>query len=400
MSAITAPVPDPTLDFVGLFASEDEDAIWGRVVDWANEGLDPVADADAWVDTREGGHWRTAVTGPVREIARLYDVAGTEVPMSAFVLWAWGTYLDDLAAVYDIQRLAATLSVGMVTFSGPAGTEIDIGTQVAAEGGTADNPAPAFTVQAEGIIPDAGGGSGSIDLPIQAALAGEAGDVATGAITVPSTPLPTGVTFTNAAPTLGGTDPETDDALRGRVLEALVGRGAGNQADYVRWARALPGVGDAKVVPLWRGPGTVLVMATDPNARPLAGGTITTLQDELDPVAGQGAGTAPIGAEVTAETSTLLNVDIAGDITYETGYSADGSGGTIAVKPDLEAALAAYLLTVHPGDEVVLAHAAGIVATWPGVHDFTGVTLNTVAANLAVGLDPPQAPILNSLTLT
>lgn len=387
--------PDPTLDFAGLFATEDEDAIWGRAADWANEGLDPVADADAWVDTREGGHWRTVLTPLVREVARLYDVAGTEVPMSAMVLWAWGTYLDDLAAVWDITRLPATYSRGIVSFTGTPGDDISFGTTVSADPDTPDDPAPAFVVQVEGTIP----GGGEIDLPIQAQDAGRAGDVAANAITVQSTPLP-GVTFTNLAPTLGGTDPETDDALRARVLAALVGKGPGTRADYLQWAGAYPSVGHVKVVPLWRGPGTVLVMATDPNDQPLPSGSVDGLQAELDPTPGLGDGIAPIGAAVTVETSALLAVDVAtAGITYEDGYSADGAGGTIAVQDDLQDQIAAYFLGVQPGDDVILARVSGIIATWPGVHDFTGVTLNGVAANLAVGLDPPEAPVLNSLTL-
>jgi hypothetical protein len=88
-----------------------------------------------------------------------------------------------------------------------------------------------------------------------------------------------------------------------------------------------------------------------------------------------------------------------GTIAYDPGYSADGTGETIAVQGDITDAVRAYMLTVAPGSEVVLSHIAGIISTWPGVHDATGVLLNGTAFNVAVPLSPPGAPFLNTLTL-
>lgn len=392
--------PDPTVDFVGLYADQDEGTILSRMMDWANEGLDPVANGNQWVDTREGGHWRTCITPGVREIARLYDLAGTEVPMSAFVLWAWGDYLDDLAANYDVLRKAATVAIGVETFAGPAGSVISVGTAVSTVSTSPDDPAQLFVTTVGGTIPDAGAGTGTLDLPISADAAGSAGDVAAHAITAPSTPLPDGVTVDNAGPTGGGTDEETDDELRGRVLQAMTGKGPGNVADYIRWASAWPGVGAVKVVPTPTGPNSVLVLVTDPNGGPLPVGVVSGLQGDLDPVPGEGAGTAPVGANVDVETSTALTINVGrGTIAYKDGYSADGAGNTIAVHDDIAAAISLYLLTVPPGGTVRVAHVAGIIATWEGVDNVTAVTLNGAGADIAVGLTPPRAPKLGTLTL-
>jgi hypothetical protein len=41
------------LDFLPLFPDDDEEAILARMRAWANEGLDPVADADSgWTRAR------------------------------------------------------------------------------------------------------------------------------------------------------------------------------------------------------------------------------------------------------------------------------------------------------------------------------------------------------------
>lgn len=383
--------------FAPLFPEQTESVILARMIGWANEGLDPVADADVWVDTREGGHWRTCIIPVMRELARLYDLAGNDVPMSGFVLWSWGTYLDDLAAVWDVQRLAATFALGAVTFDGPDGTIIDAGTQVLVPSSTPDELAPAFEVTVGGTIDV----TATIDLDVIAVDAGSAGNVAAGAIIEPSTPLPTGVTLVgNALPTSSGTDPETDDNLRKRLLLALAGKGPGTILDYIRWASTYPGVGRVQVVPIWNGPGTVLVMASDVLGQPIATLVVDGLQANLDPVAGQGHGVAPIGAAVTVDTPVLLAITVEATFTYETGYSWDGAGGTIAVGPGVQAAISQYLLSILPGGEVVYERIRGLCSTPVGVHDVSTVKLNgATSGNVAVDLLPtPKSPYLSTFT--
>lgn len=387
--------PNDSLEFLPLFPDETEDVILARMEGWANEGLDPAVDVDLWVDTREGGHWRTAVTPCAREIARLYDMAGTEVPMSGMVVWAWGSYLDDLAQVWNVERLAATAAEGTVTFTGPEGTVIGPGTVVSASPAEPDEDAPSFEVVTGGSI----GAGGSLDLAVRATVAGAEGDVGANAITAPSTPLP-GVTFTNAEPTSGGTEPETDEALAQRLLEEFAGKGGGTVRDYKVWARERAGVGHATVIPVWEGPNTVLVIITDPNGEPTSAETVAALQAELDPVAGKGSGKAPVGATVTVETAALLNVEIVATLDFEEGYSLDGFGGTIALEGSIEKAVGSYVTTVQSGGEVVRSQVEGRIAVVPGVHDVGDITINGVAANLKVASAPPKVPVLTKLDLT
>lgn len=395
--SVSAPTLDPTIDFLPLFADQTEEVILARMRGWANEGLDPVADAARWVDTREGGHWYTAVIPGVREIARLYDLAGSEVPMSAFVLWAWGAYLDDLAAAYNVQRKPATQAVGTETFTAPPGTVIALGTRVATIPTGPDDPAPTFDTTQSGTV----GGGGTLNLAILASTAGQAGNVAAHAITAQSTPLPAVTALDNALATGGGTDVETDEDLRTRVLQAMAGQGGANVAAYIRWASQFAGVGAVKVVPTASGPNSVLVMITDPTGQPLPAGTVSGLQTDLDPVAGKGAGRAPVGAQATVATSTVLSVTVSATVTYQSGYSASGAGNTVALQTPIFNAIAAYLRSIQPGGVIRNAHVAGIIATWPGVENVSNVQLNGLAAgvDVNVGLSPPQAPQLTTLTI-
>jgi uncharacterized phage protein gp47/JayE len=384
------------LDFLPLFPDDDEEAIWARMRAWANEGLDPVADAEQWVDTREGSHWQVNLAPAVRELARLYDLAGTEVPAAGFPVWAWGDYLDDHAEVQDIFRLEATPAAGWALFTGAEGEVIAAGTVVGVEPTDPDEEAPEFEVTVGRTI-DAGG---VILLPIRARVAGEAGNVGATAITVPSTPSP-GVTVTNAEATTGGTEPESDEALRERVLGAYTGQGAGNRRDYQRWAGAWAGVGRVTVIPLWNGPGTVKVIVTTASGDPLTPEAVAAIQADLDPNPGMADGQAPVGAHVTVTTAIARAIDIGATIEFESGFSLDGFGGTVALRADLLARLGEYVERVESGGEVVVSQLAGLIATTPGVHDAAVTSLEgiTPPVNLAISADPAEAPQLGDVVL-
>lgn len=386
---------DDALDFIPLFPDETEDAILTRMRAWANEGLDPALNADQWTDTREGSQWFIGVRPSVIELAKAYDLVGTEVVAAGMAVWAWGPYLDDHAEIQQLVRLAATPAEGSVTFSGPNGTFIDVGTTMSTEPATPDADVPEFETTASGTI-----SAGTLVLPIVATEGGVAGDVSANAITVPSTPVPAGVTFTNPAATDGGTDVETDEALRLRVVQAYQGKGAGTQRDYVRWAGDWSGVGRVTVIPLWDGPGTVKVIVTDANGQPVSAGVVNGLQADLDPTAvtGQGDGRAPIGATVTVATAVAFAITVAGTVFTEDGYTLDGSGGTVAIRAAIIAALKRYIEAVQPGDEIVFEKVRGIMVTVLGAHDVSGVLLNGATANVAVATSPAQAPQLTTTT--
>lgn len=492
------------LDWLPLFPDETEQSILDRMIDWANEGLTP--DSDGWVDTREGSMWRTAVIPMVREMARIIDMLGVDLPASGSPLRAWGPYLDEHAEVVDVDRLPATSAQGVVRFTGATGTTIPAGAQVGVAPTSEDSPAPTYAVTTGGTIPaalatpaapagtpsatggaiaagtyyykvvavnaygttvgsaetsvvvpgttvgsvaltvtpvtgatgyrwyrgtvtntqtlyytstapaftDIGGASTAgtvpvsntsvgtyLDRDVTALEPGTEGNVSALAITELLTPI-SGVTVSNALPMLGGTEPETDEALRSRLLEAYRGQGAGNPGDYRRWARSRPGVGRVTVIPVWDGPGTVLVIVTDADGQPVSAAIVDDVQEFLDPVAGGAEGYAPIGAAVTVATPTVLDITITANVEPEPGYSLTGGSGTTALNTDLRAAVDAYLKTVESGGEVVRAQVARALMSVLGVHDVASIVLSGAEANgnVLVPADPPRVPISTTQTYT
>lgn len=386
-------VTEDFLHLLPLFPLETETTIRARWDTWANEGLTP-EDVDDWVDTREGSFFFIATQPAVREAARIYDLMGTEFPAATFPLFSWGEYLDDLAAGYKVERLAATPSSGIVTFAGPEGTVIEPGVVIGVEAPVEDAPIKQYEVTEGGTI----GVGKTIDLPVQAREAGSATNAAAGQVTVVlSTIESTGdVSVENANPVIGGTDPETDEALRERLLEVYEGRGPGNLQDYAVWARAFTGVGRATIIPVWEGPGSVKVIVLTTDGQPVSKEVVDGLQAFLDPVAGKGSGQAPVGHTVTVTTAEAIKVAITAKIEFLDGYSLNGEGGTVALKEALLSALDDYLLSVEPGQEVVLQKVVGRLIGFDGVHDVAEVKLNGSAKNIVLDDDPAQVGTLDT----
>ena len=149
-------------------------------------------------------------------------------------------------------RKLAQLASGVANLSAAAaGTIIPLGTQLAS-GQLVGYETTQLAV--------AGGAEVPVPVPIRALDPGAVGnlDPGSGLTVVSDNPLINGAaTVVNLD---GGTDEETDDELRYRVLQRIRQPPQGGAAhDYVTWALAVPGCTRAWVAPLEMGIGTVTV---------------------------------------------------------------------------------------------------------------------------------------------
>jgi uncharacterized phage protein gp47/JayE len=149
-------------------------------------------------------------------------------------------------------RKLATLAEGIASFTGT------IGGTIIPNHSRLEQYSVAFETTEQGVI------SFSTDLPvnipIRALDPGTIGNLATGE-SLQMNPSVAGVDDVAYVVTLdGGTDTENDDDLRIRVLERIRQPPQGGAAhDYIRWAKAVPGVTRAWCAPLEMGIGTVTV---------------------------------------------------------------------------------------------------------------------------------------------
>ena len=308
------------------------------------------------------------------------DIAGVTTGTTSKNTIAWTAVAG--ATSYAVYVSTATGSLGNLVKTTTSTSVVDDGTVTPSTAEPSVNTTSGITVDADALV------------------AGSAGNVAAGAISSLDSVLPDVISVTNLTAMSGGAEEESDDDFRIRIIGEYVGTsGGGNVTDYNRWS-ASQGISRVTVVPVWNGPGTVLVIAMQPNGSPVAASVVTALQQYLDPVPGLGQGQAPIGATVSVVTSTVLTVNIVAGVDGENGYTLDGTGNTIATRQAILTALQAYLQGLEPGDTLVYQHLqAAFFVT--GIHKITGLTVNggTADITLASGTTP-QVPVLGTATLT
>lgn len=263
-------------DFVPVRV-EDLDTIIARIDADLNAGVDP--EDDAFIDTTPGTFYADLRTAFALEIERLWDVATADTVAASLVDYAWGDYLDAHGATLSLTRLDAVQATGEVTFTGDNGTIIGVGTEVSTVQVSAEEDPQSFLTTESGTI-----SGGTLTLAVQAAEAGAAGNVASGAVELVLSPISGISAVTNADAITGGSDIESDEAFRERIkLAWSAAQGSGSVADYERWALGYPGVGYVRVTPLWNGAGTVRVVVTDVENNQVSDVVKDGLQDLLDP---------------------------------------------------------------------------------------------------------------------
>jgi uncharacterized phage protein gp47/JayE len=134
-----------------------------------------------------------------------------------------GTDCDTFGADFGFYRLPAVAATGFVTFSrfSPSiAALIPVGTNVATTANTqsftvtTDTTNPAYSVASGGYVLAAG--VGGVTVPVAASVAGSAGNVQPGAISVLSSAVAGVDTVTNALALAGGQDAESDASFRNR----------------------------------------------------------------------------------------------------------------------------------------------------------------------------------------
>lgn len=264
--------------------------------------------------------------------------------------------------------------------------------------------------------PQTRNGSAGGAVAIRAVETGAAGNVAAGAISVSVSGDSNLYAITNDTATAGGTEVESDEELRTRILSEYTSQGAGTVADYRRWALAYTGIGKAYVEPTWSGGGTVLVVVNQTDGSKVQntgtveqGNVVLGLQTQLDPTRlDTGTGTVSsltvtdstkawvtnqwvgkslvMGTKygvVTANTATVLTVDAWKLISTGLATTAPANGvyliGTTATSSGLGLAPIGAAVTVTTATPIPINFSATVVLK-------TGFTLATEQANIESSL--------------
>lgn len=279
-------------------------------------------------------------------------------------IWADTADLDELlkhCAVRGIARKQASAASGIIQVTGQIGVIL-----LAASAIT--HPSAALVTTAEAVVGD----DGTAQVTVAAVTPGTAANGLAGAVTVTSPPLGLDAQAQLLAPLSGGTDIESQAELLQRYLDDVRNpQSGGNDADYIRWAKAVAGVTTATVLGLRRGGGTVDVVITSAggiSSAPL----IAAVQAAID-------AKKPAGADVWVITPAVRIVDV--DVQVEL----DGSVALSDVEAVVHDQVATLIDAMQPGDRLVRTRIGSAVNGLPGIAD---VHVVSPAANVAASDDP------------
>jgi uncharacterized phage protein gp47/JayE len=317
----------------------------------------------------------TAAIGPDSDhFVRATAVAAVVEGIYSRVMWVFRQAFPDLADEdlmekaanqKGVFRKAAAVAAGAVRFSGAAGASIPAGQQLSNAQGVV------FSTLAAAVV----GVGGTVDVTAVAVAAGTSGNQSNN---TPATVIaaPDGITAAATILTMtGGAEIESSASLLDRLLLELseVAQG-GNDKDYERWARSVPGVEKAYRFPVRRGNGTVDVVPMPSSGLPSVP-LLAAVQAVLD--AKRPVGMVP-GWGVLALAPTAVLVDVTAALSLASGYTLD------MVAPQVQAAILAVFARLEPGNTLVRHQLITAILNVPGVTD---VTLSTPAANVTCSVD-------------
>ena len=319
-------------------------------------------------------------------MVRLYALAAEVQSLLAQADWvldqsfpqtAQGKYLDYHAETRALTRLPAARATGVLRFSAPSAAvtdyEIEAGSAAMTTVGVRFETTEKATLRK---------GETSVDVPARAVEAGANGNAIAGAVHVMAV-YPVGITrCENPEAFSGGSDEESDEKLRERVLESYrrLPNGA-NAAFYEQEALRFPNVAAAKAVGRARGIGTVDVYVSTHGGAPeeeLLGEISAALQKKRE-----------IAVDVAVKVPAEKSIDVAAELEAEQGWTMR------EITDAAQEALQAYFTGERLGEPVYRAKLASILYGVPGVKNYH---LLAPAADVPAGAT--ELPVLGKMTLT
>lgn len=328
------------------------------------------------IDTTEGTFTHDLLSPSANEIARLYSMMDYALSQ-AFLINAEGEFLTNKAKEFGVIRKDAQKAVGTVTFYGQNGTRIPKSTIVS----TVKNLQ--FETLDEVVMTN-----DTINVTVQAVEAGEQYNVEAYAIKTLATSIAGITKVENKEVFVGGRLIEDDDTLRNRTFTKIMYPSAsGNANHYKDWAYSVNGVGAAKVIPVWNGPGTVKVIILDANKKPANSALINEVHGYIEK-------NRPIGATVTVATARTV------DFTVSVYVKQFGSALMEDIKEELTEKINAYLYKVaFEQEKVSYNKIVAILENMDSVADYMNVKINGLGVGEDLTLESDQIPVLEGVEI-
>jgi uncharacterized phage protein gp47/JayE len=288
-------------------------------------------------------------------------------------------YLNKRTSEQDVNRKPEVKATGQLTFTGNPGQVIKVGQRAS----TNSSSPIYFVVLTEGTIPI----GGTIALNAECETGGVIGNVGASTITNVAGNLVGVVAVTNLASFSGGIDRESNEDLLERYYEK-VRRPAtsGNGNHYLFWAKEVPGVGDAKVFPVWNGGNTVKVVIIDSLKTGADAALVTAATDHIQ-------AEMAIGPILTLISAVELPINISATIVLV-------SGKTLAnAQAEIIAGVTALLKSIAFKESVVRYNQlASLLLDCPSISDYSNFQVNGGVTNITIADE--KVAVMGTVTLT
>ena len=309
----------------------------------------------------------------------------------AFPQYASDDWLDMHGAQVHIERRQATYAEGFVQITAEETTLISEGTTFLTP--NSDQQESIEYISTEDVDAEAGT---TVLVPVKAVEAGTGSNVGANAVTLMGTPSDAISEVTNPDPIAGGINQESDDDYYDRIAaeyQAAI-TFTGNDADYIRWAKAA-GAGDCFVIDAPDGPGTVGLIIVDPEGLPASQELINAVYDYIVSPSDRSARLLPTAcAQLTVSTTEMV------EITYTiTGLVFDETTTLEQIKSDFaDAALKEYPTAFNEG-VLKYNNIRPLIKGISGVSDFSTFLINGNTKNITLSSgNYPQTDTLNFST--
>ena len=305
---------------------------------------------DTDLDKREGSFINDMYAPVSVELAKAY-MEMDNVYSVMFVANAYGVDLDNKANEFGVFRKLGDRAKGKVKFKGKDNTLIPRNMEIFTDGGYK------YITTSQAFIQ-----GGEVEINVEADLVGGIYNIEANA----KWQLPTDVIvneIVNDSPFKGGLDVENDEEFRIRFFDMVRSpRTSGNVNDYEFWAKEVIGVFNAEVYPLWSGNGTVKVVASGENRKPLE-------HDILQNCISYIKEKHPIGANVTVVTTTQFDITVTTTVEIESDFDSS------VVKKEVEKVIRDHIDACV--DKIYRNKLMAKILSVEGVVDYSILTINS-----------------------
>lgn len=348
-----------------MYEQQTEQAIKQRMLDGVSNDVDKL----------EGSFVYDVISPVAIELGAAYQELD-QILEILFAETSYGEYLTRRASEFGVDRKPGTQATGLIRFTGNDGVFIPAGTLLKTKGGLLYSTLADLTL----IV----GSNETVE--VEAKEIGTLYNVPANAITILPVKIPGITTVSNPTPLTTGTNPETDSELLKRLLLKVRNPStSGNITHYQNWALEVAGIGDAKVFPLWNGPGTVKLVVVDSEKLPVS-------DDLRQRVIAYIEGMRPIGVDVTVLSAQPKTIEITARITYDANYTLP------EVKNHFTHNLEEYRRQIaFKKPYLSYAVIGSLLLDSEGIVDYTELKVNGGTENIAIGTG--EVPVFGSVTL-